>query len=185
MYTGSIADNPNKFKTLTSTPAFFVYVGSATFTMCDAVAALASARAQRCARRSSPTRDHVVLIRVPHLLLLPPALCLARCRRRRIVCVCCIWGKGVAPPPRTQPPPAKLKPSKSMGGDQQDAPSRTTSLMHGSSRPQLTIEVATPPVERDTAVGTDATSQADAPKPGAEPVKTAPARWPTNFFNFG
>jgi hypothetical protein len=77
-----------------------------------------------------------------------------------------------------------------MGGEKQYVPSQSAgNLAQGTSMPQLTIEVSSPPAVRDAAVvavdGGAKTSPAEARKPAAESVKTEPARWPQAFFNFG
>lgn len=135
---GSIAGNPNTFRTLTSTPAFFVYVGAATLTI--------------------------------------------------IVCVCCLWGKGVAPPPRLLPlERARTDPEKPFSLDPAPGrpahalPSQSAALPH-PPRKALTVEVATPPAGRGMHVVQVPAPPAEAARqrsPGTRPPAPAASRWPT------
>lgn len=134
---GTIDNPPDRFKSLTSTPAFFVYVGAATFVI--------------------------------------------------IVCVCCMWGKGTAPPPRPMPPDQMRKGAvpKSFSSDVYGTHPSTSAALLPAVRPELTIEVATPHAGREMEVTAVAEKPAVEPKK-EEPAKPAPppSRWPTipNIF---
>jgi hypothetical protein len=128
---GTVDADPDRFRSLTSTPAFFVYVGVATFTI--------------------------------------------------IVCVCCVWGKGTAPPamaiPLVQPRKSEISKSSSSLRVTREP---SVAVSASTSRPSLTVEVSTPPVVRDMAV--IAIEEKPPPEPkAADGDGAAPSNWASMF----